>query len=125
MKKVVLFFVLLCAVAAQNVQAQYVNIPDANFRNVLKAKYPSCFNASNQLDTVCAGNATDTLLNVFNQQIMNLSGIKYFKKLKNFECSYNPFTVLPKLPEGLTKLGCGSEQLVSITSLPSGLKEFS
>jgi uncharacterized repeat protein (TIGR01451 family) len=124
MKKVVLFFIFMCAVAAQNVQAQYVTIPDVNFRNALKVQYPSCFNAANQLDTVCAGNAADTLLNVFNQQIMDLSGIKYFKKLKNFDCSYNPFTVLPKLPEGLTKLVCGSEQLVSITSLPSGLKDF-
>ncbi len=60
MKKFTLFFVLLCAIAAQNVQAQYVTIPDVNFRNALKVQYPTCFNANNQLDTVCAGNAADT-----------------------------------------------------------------
>jgi hypothetical protein len=51
MRKILLSFIILLFATAG--KAQYVNIPDSNFRNFLMAKYPACFNASKQMDTTC------------------------------------------------------------------------
>ncbi len=47
MKKIILLCLMAFSFCAQ---AQFVTIPDANFRNALKQLYPTCFNASNQMD---------------------------------------------------------------------------
>jgi uncharacterized repeat protein (TIGR01451 family) len=121
MIKTVKLLALFCVVLVQSASAQFVTIPDVNFRNALKIKYPTCFNASNQLDTVCAGNATNTLLNVSFKQIANLEGVRYFKKLTRLHCDSNQLTSLPTLPNGLTRLYCAFNQLTSLPTLPSGL----
>ncbi|SFC66688.1 conserved repeat domain-containing protein/Por secretion system C-terminal sorting domain-containing protein [Flexibacter flexilis DSM 6793] len=122
MKK--LFSTLLfcwAALCAQNVAAQYVTIPDANFRNALKVKYPTCFNADSQLDTTCALILTDTLLNVSVKNIANLEGVRYFKNLKELNCYGNLLTSLPPLPDSLKTLICYTNALTSLTTLPSTL----
>jgi uncharacterized repeat protein (TIGR01451 family) len=124
MKKLFLLSVFLCALFAQNAQAQYITIPDANFRNVLKQKYPTCFNASNQLDTVCAGNVVADSLEIPGRQIANLEGVKYFKKLKRLNCSFNQLTSLPLLPNSLEHLECDYNQLTNLPILPSNLYQL-
>ncbi len=59
-------------------QAQFVTIPDANFRNALIFRYPSCFNGSQQMDTTCSGIVNATYLNISYKNIADLDGIKYF-----------------------------------------------
>ncbi|SFC66555.1 conserved repeat domain-containing protein/Por secretion system C-terminal sorting domain-containing protein [Flexibacter flexilis DSM 6793] len=123
MKK--LFFSLLffwAALCTQSASAQYVTIPDANFRAQLMSIYSSCFNSSGQLDTLCAQNSTNYQINVSYSNIANLEGIKYFKNVKNLYCSNNQLTSLPNLPSGLQTLDCGSNQLTSLPALPSGLQ---
>lgn len=52
MRKITLLLSLFCLV--QSLSAQFVTIPDANFRAELIRLYPSCFNANQQMDTTCS-----------------------------------------------------------------------
>lgn len=122
-------------------KAQYVAIPDANFRVFLKQGYPNCFNSMDMLDTTCAKVLTDTVIFCRYQNIANLEGIQYFKSLKTlysgtnnitnipalpsqlvyFHCEENQLTSLPPLPSTLTYFHCESNKLTSLPNLPSGL----
>ena len=62
-------------------QAQYVNI-NVNFKNWLSIHgYSACING-NQLDTTCSKVVNDTLLNLNNTFLVDISGIRYFDNLK-------------------------------------------
>jgi hypothetical protein len=80
-------------------KAQYVNIPDSNFRSFLIAKYPTCFNASGQMDTNCASIVNEDTLDCQSQGIANLDGVQYFKSIKNLYCLGNYLTTLPNLSD--------------------------
>ncbi len=88
MKKLVTLLAVFVFIAGA--KAQYVNIPDSNFRSFLKAKYPECFNVVGQMDTTCSSVITeDTLWITFNQTSYistssDLDGLQYFKTLLNF-----------------------------------------
>lgn len=121
--------------------AQYVAIPDANFRAFLKQSYPNCFNSMDMLDTTCAKVVTDTVIFCRYQNIANLDGIQYFKSLKTlysgtnkitnipalpsqlvyFHCEENLLTTLPPLPSTLTYFHCENNKLTSLPNLPNGL----
>ncbi|SFC66719.1 conserved repeat domain-containing protein/Por secretion system C-terminal sorting domain-containing protein [Flexibacter flexilis DSM 6793] len=122
MKKLIATMSLLLAglFVQPEVQAQnYVDIPDANFRTKLMSLYPSCFNTSEQLDTLCAQNSTNNFMDLSHNFIVNLEGIQYFKQLKYLYCNSNQLTSLPALPSGLQTLNCGSNQLTSLPSIPN------
>lgn len=75
------FFLLLIATTITycTLNAQYVNIPDNNFRNFLIQQYPSCFNSTGKMDTSCNEIANDTILTCYNQNIANITGINILK----------------------------------------------
>ncbi|MES2430628.1 MAG: hypothetical protein V4556_06790 [Bacteroidota bacterium] len=107
-----------------NAKAQFVEIPDANFRTFLKSKYPACFNVTDQLDTICAANARDSNINCSKLSINSLAGIKYFKRLVYLNCDSNNLIALPTLPNSLRSLSCQYNNLTIIYSLPDKLSNF-
>lgn len=126
----------------QSALAQYVTIPDANLRAHLKAVYPSCFNASNQLDTNCSGVRNATILELNGKNISYLEGVQYFDnlvqlwssknnlltitafppRLEQIDLGENLLTTLPKLPNTLRQLTCNKNKLTTLPSLPANLQ---
>lgn len=115
-----LFFMAIAFTCLAN--AQYVNIPDVNFRDFLYNKFPTCFNAARQMDTTCSAILTESALAVSGPS--NFDGLQYFKGLTSFSCSSmspDPGSI-PALPEGLQTLEIsGFYHLTSIPALPAGL----
>lgn len=70
--------------------AQYVNIPDDNFKLFLQTNYPGCMNSSGQLDTTCSTLLTVDSLGfggergIYCDYYHDMEGIQYFKNLKKF-----------------------------------------
>ena len=116
---------IMCLLLAHFASAQFVSIPDANLRNVLKVKYPSCFNATEELDTICAQDVTDTLFYFSYKQIANLQGVHYFKNVRKLFCLGNQLTSLPTLPSNLTTLECSNNQIATFAKLPENLLHLS
>jgi hypothetical protein len=103
------------------VNAQFVTIPDANFRTFLKGNYPTCFNANDQMDTTCSDIINQGSIVIVDQNISNAEGIQYFDALNALICTKNNLTFLPKLPANLKILVCSKNQLKKLPSLPSNL----
>ncbi len=106
-------------------KAQYVNIPDSNFRALLIQIYPACFNSSNQMDTTCSGILKEDSLYCFHDSIKDLTGVQYFKSLKLLDCDSNLLSTLPTLPNSLQYFFCSYNQLTSLPALPKFLKSLS
>ena len=91
MKKLVTLLAVFVFIAGA--KAQYVNIPDSNFRHFLQQQYSSCFNDVGQMDTACTAILSeDTLvlpIYTVGAASRNINGIQYFKALKYFDCSYS------------------------------------
>jgi hypothetical protein len=102
----------------------WVEIPDANFRDFLKQSYPTCFNSQGMMDTTCSAVLTARKMYCSDRNIASLEGIQYFKGLTILYCSENELTSLPALPSGLTTLSCSHNQLTSLPALPSGLERL-
>ncbi|MDB5226441.1 MAG: hypothetical protein JWN78_634 [Bacteroidota bacterium] len=139
-----LLFLLFTLIVIQTSKAQYVTIPDSNFRNYLVQKYPTCFNAGKQLDTNCFLITSETSLDIDTKLIESFEGLQYFKTLVILQCYHNkattlpigsPYievlyandnklTVLPELPQTLVDFNCSNNELTSIPALPPMLKEF-
>lgn len=84
--------IIACLFFAQ-AKAQYVNIPDTNFRKFLIAYYPACFNGTGQMDTTCVSivNAKGISLSFYGTGIDNISsinGLQYFKGLKRLDIDW-------------------------------------
>lgn len=107
------------------IKAQFVTIPDANFRTFLKGNYPSCFNTNDQMDTTCTSITGLTYLDVSQKNISNLDGIQYFDALYVLVCFRNNLTSLPKLPFDLKALVCFRNKLNALPVLPVGLQTLS
>ncbi len=143
MKKFLFFCAFLSLlVGATQVNAQFVTIPDANFRAFLQQQYPTCFNPQGNMDTTCAAIGAATSINCSNLNISDLTGIRYFRSLETLNCSNNmistnfilpaslgildcSFTMLndlPILPSGLEYLNCSGLFLANLPNLPSGLR---
>jgi uncharacterized repeat protein (TIGR01451 family) len=106
MKK--LFYLLsICFFIQYSTNAQYVTIPDPEFRNYLIQNYPGCMNGSGMLDTTCTAvvNEINFPLNNTNlYNVNNFEGFQYFKNLENASFRANNITSLPQLPNTLKSL---------------------
>jgi uncharacterized repeat protein (TIGR01451 family) len=116
-----LFLLLACLSAAT---AQYVTIPDANFRSLLQQGYPACFNTQGQMDTTCTAIVTETFMNCTNRVLVSLDGMQYFDGLQNLNCTDNQLTSLPTLPSTLQSLSCQNNQLISLPGIPTTLQHL-
>jgi len=114
----IIFLLALCIYGTGKATAQYVTLPDTNFRNYLQSLYPSCFNSNNKLDTVCAATQPAASINVYNLNITDLTGVQYFKNLDSLDCSSNSLSSLPTLPPSLIYLNCDSNKLSTLPALP-------
>jgi hypothetical protein len=102
--------------------AQYVTIPDANFKTFLKAKYPTCFNSQDMLDTTCTAVLRAKNITISSStSVVSLQGIQYFKGLDTLNCESNTLTNLSTLPASLKLLECRFNQLSSLPTLPASL----
>jgi uncharacterized repeat protein (TIGR01451 family) len=119
MKNILLLLTLFFGLQIAN--AQYVTIPDANFRAALKALYPTCFNASNMMDTTCNDIVNAGSLNVENKNIVSIQGIQYFKNIGSLNCQVNKIDSLPVLPNAIVSLLFSGNKLKVLPTLPSGL----
>jgi hypothetical protein len=120
MKKHILLISFLIA-SLHSSLAQYVTIPDTTFRNILRYKHPSCFNANKEMDTTCASILMDTILNISYKHIQSLEGIQYFDSLTVLYCEGNQLRSLPLLPVSLKYLDCNSNLLRTLPVLNEGL----
>src|SRR5882757_9903067 len=126
MRKIIALFAcitLYCSIS----KAQYVNIPDTNFRNYLQLRFPGCFNGSGQMDTTCSEIVNLEGLSIYAYN--NLDGFQYFKNLISLSIqgdgdvvdTSRPVPVIPALPASLKYLSMyGNFQ--DLNSLPAGLK---
>jgi internalin A len=100
--------------------AQYVAVPDANFRSFLQANFSSVMTGpiATPLDTVLAANVTGNL-NCRLKSISNISGIQYFKKISIINISNNNITNIPPLKNFVNplKLFCDTNALTSLPAL--------
>jgi len=102
--------------------AQWVNI-DSSFAHALEnSNFAGCVTGT-QLDTNCAASSSiNTIGMYFNYyEIHDITGIKYFKNLKQIECSFNYLTFIPALPPSLQYFGCTGNQISTLPNLPTGL----
>lgn len=141
MKRTLLLYAIICIISITT-RAQYVTIPDAQFRSSLISQYPSCFNAAQQMDTTCSTIVNLQYFSFVNGGIKNFDGLQYFKSLQSlnwyllgldtipaFPKSLKYITIygnnlskLPPLPDSLIELQVyGNYRLVSLPSLPSTL----
>ncbi len=122
------YLVLVCClffITAKS-DAQYVNIPDSNFRKFLIQQYPACFNSAKMLDTVCAKNSTKYSLAILsNPVVRNMTGIEYFQNLKSINISVGSHVIsIPKLPLNLRTLSITSDSLTTLPILPDSLQNL-
>ena len=104
--------------------AQYVTISDSNFVKFLQTKYPSAMKGK-QMDTSNLGIININKLDVNNCNIIDLTGVQYFKSLDTLYCESNKLKTLPKLPLNLRFLSCSNGSwtnlLLSLPELPPNL----
>ncbi|MCD6069122.1 MAG: hypothetical protein K0S33_3948 [Bacteroidetes bacterium] len=74
---------------------QYINIPDPVFRALLIQEFPSCFNASQQMDTTCMSVMGVDSLNASNMGITNVEGLQYIAVIDHLDLSHNAISSLP------------------------------
>ncbi len=80
--------------ALTNTDAQFVTIPDANFRTWLNTHgFASCMNG-NQMDTTCSAVVNATSLNCPGASCANLTGIRYFDNVTYLNCESNQIATL-------------------------------
>jgi uncharacterized repeat protein (TIGR01451 family) len=122
MKKTFLLLIL-SFISPNFINAQFVNIPDANFATKLQQLFPSCMNG-NLMDTTCSGIVNATSLSIVNLNLSDLTGIQYFDNLNSLDCSYNYLPSLPPLPNSLMHLECALCDLTSLPVLPNSLQQL-
>ncbi len=121
-----IFLLLITILFASFAKAQYVSLPDSNFRNSIRTQWPGAFNAAGDMDTTYPQIVTVNLLNISGAGIKDITGVKYFKSITNLQCSGNQMTNLPELPATLTDLFCSDNQFSSIPdNLPASLATLS
>ena len=102
-------------------KAQYVSIPDVDFRADLIAQFPACFNASQLMDTTCA--AIQNNLNI-SGAYANYDGLQYFKNLDLLFLGNGSGVInIPNFPKGLKKLVLTDMPLVNtLISYPDSMQ---
>jgi Leucine-rich repeat (LRR) protein len=120
--KKILLLALFVVCSIFTAQAQYVAIPDANFRAFLQTQYPQCFNAQGLMDTTCTAVVMATTLDCSNRNIASLEGVQYFDGLDTLSFHDNFLSSLPVLPSTLQKLNCSFNLLTNLGVLPVTLQ---
>jgi len=117
-----LFFTLLPFLIAAG-HAQYILIPDSNFRHALISEgYSSCFDISQtMLHTTCSKLLDSTTVNVYSSNISSVEGVQYFKHLISFNCNNNHLTLLPSFPNTLSQLYADNNNITVLPHLPPSL----
>ena len=122
MRKILLAFLIVCFV--HEVSAQFVTIPDSNFRKYLLAHFPSAM-LGNTMDTTYPGIVNATSVDCDSMFIVDIDGIQYFDNLVYLSCEYNLIKSFPNLPNTITTIICKVNQLDSLPSmLPPNLTDL-
>src|SRR5438046_1650957 len=98
-------------------KAQYITIPDPSLRSLLLDRYPSCFNALQQMDTTCSPIINETQFAFVNASITDWQGFQYLRSLQylDFFGSYpNGLPVLPSTLKTLQVTGFGNGSLPAL-----------
>lgn len=117
MKKLYVFAALFISTS---INAQTVEILDANFTVFLQTNFPDCM-SGNLLNTDCAAQQPGTEMNLSNLGITDLTGVEYFTNLTQLFCQDNAISILPTLPPNLFILICSNNELMSLPALPESL----
>lgn len=123
MIKNIIISLIVCSVSiSTKLHAQFVNIPDANFRTWLNNNgYASCM-SGNLMDTTCALIVNATKVNCQQSNIADITGIQYFDNLDTLICGLQNITFLPPIHASLLYLKASyNNYLASIANFPSSL----
>jgi hypothetical protein len=106
------------------VSAQYVLIPDSNFRNYIIQNIDSDAISADKLDTTNINIVSLKTLEIyfFNNLIENLEGIQYFDSLEILKINFLNLESLPQLPPMLKRLEAEANQFSSLPDLPQTLQ---
>ena len=124
MKKIFTKTILLLAflgLSFHSVQAQYVTIQDSNFKNWLMLQYPSCFNASQQMDTTCSAVINETSLTLPNwntDTLTNIDAIQYFDNLQRIYIDNNNINAINRFPSQLKKINIYGNPINTLPAFP-------
>jgi hypothetical protein len=116
--------IALLFLAAMPAKAQYVAIPDTNFRNWLVQNYPACMSGG-MMDTTCSGIVGAGSMQISNTYIRNLEGVQYFDNLQSLFIGFgNQVDSIKAFPPNLTGIQLYCPKLRSIPPFPLGLESF-
>ena len=124
MKKIFTKTILLLAflgLSFHSVQAQYVAIQDSNFKTWLMQEYPSCFNASQQMDTTCSAVINETSLTLPNwntDTLTNIDAIQYFDNLQRIYIDNNNINAINRFPSQLKKINIFGNPINTLPAFP-------
>lgn len=96
-------------------------IPDANFAKAIRSYCPTCID---MCDNLLPPAATLQNLQIYADNIGDLTGIEQFKNLKTFTCYISPLTNLPVLPPALEHLIWINGKLKVVSNLPNTIVTF-
>lgn len=121
------FLTLLAVFTVVSVaRAQYVNIPDSNFRNYLKLRYPSCFNMAGEMDTSCTQIVNTTTLKIvpYSDIFKYIDGVQYFKNLDTLVLAGLNIDSIKSFPPALKYLDLSNNQLnqYPFPTIPNSVK---
>ncbi len=127
MKKIFVFLIFVLSIDF-SVCAQYVEVPDLDFRSYLIEKYPICFNSENQLDTTCYEVMVESSM-IFGsenvkQNIMDLDGIQYFKSITTLSLNNMLINSLDDIPPSLNYLSITNCKISVVDDLPNSIEEL-
>ncbi len=94
-------------------------IPDANFAQAIREQCPTCIDAENNLLPPAK---TLTSLSVFSKNIASIEGVVGFEKLTFLGCSSNRLTELPSLPASLTGWYFSNNRLTNLPTIPANVR---
>ncbi len=128
MSKKLLLLLTVCTLFFAGAKAQYVTLTDTAFQAFLKSKYPTCFNATGQLDTTCSSILTEDSLALNDitmpqhASVTNLHGLQYFKGLKDLRIYHLSIRTLAKLPDLIENLIVDhNDSLSTLTNFPANM----
>ncbi|MEP7263888.1 MAG: T9SS type A sorting domain-containing protein [Bacteroidota bacterium] len=122
MKKYIFLLIFICF--RQISIAQFVTIPDSNFRNYIIENIDSNAIVGNKLDTTNVNVTSLKTLEIyfFNNLIEDLEGIKYFDSLEVLKINFLYLDDLPDLPPQLKRLEAQANLFDNLPALPSTLQ---
>lgn len=123
MRKIIFGFIFFGCI--HNTKAQYVTIPDSNFRAQLQSMVPGCFNANNMLDTTCTELSTVTSISLpilaFDPNV-DIDGVQYFKSLQSFQANTLSYIYnISELPNSVNSITLEETGAVNWTKYPTSL----